>query len=177
MRQLPMVLITMMLMAGSVPAQRPAVVEARMLLATDAAHAGSTAKAAVAAEISPGYHINDNKPTLDYLIPTELKLEPIKEVTVTKVVYPKGELKSFAFSDSKLSVYEGTLEVGALLAISRTARPGTYTLRGKFAYQACNDHACLPPTGVPVTLAVKVVPRGTSLKSVNADVFDRINFE
>jgi thiol:disulfide interchange protein DsbD len=176
MRQLPMVLIVMMLMAGWVPAQRPVVVEARMILATDGVRAGSTAKAAVVAEISPGFHINDNKPTLDYLIPTELKLEPVKEVTVTKVVYPKGDLKSFAFSDSKLSVYEGTLEVGALLAVSRSAKPGTYTLKGKLAYQACNDHACLPPTGVPVTLEVKVVPRGASLKSVNADVFARIKF-
>jgi len=170
-------MMTVFLMAGAAAAQRPSVVEARMLLATDAAPVGSTAKAAVVAEITPGYHINDNKPTLDYLIPTELKLEPSKEVSVTKVVYPKGELKSFAFSDAKLSVYEGTLELGALLEIGRTARPGTYTLKGKFAYQACNDHACLPPTSVPVTLAVKVVPRGAPVKRVNGDVFDRISFE
>ncbi len=177
MRQLPMVLVAVLLMAGGAPAQRPAVVNARMLLATDSVHAGATAKAAVVAEISPGFHINDNKPTLDYLIPTELKLEPVKELTVTRVVYPKGELKGFAFSDAKLSVYEGTLDVGALLAVSRDARPGTYTLKGKFAYQACNDHACLPPTAVPVTLVVKVVPRGASLKSVNTEVFNRIRFE
>jgi DsbC/DsbD-like thiol-disulfide interchange protein len=177
MRQFPLVMMTVFLMAGAAAAQRPSVVEARMLLATDAAPVGSTAKAAVVAEITPGYHINDNKPTLDYLIPTELKLEPSKEVSVTKVVYPKGELKSFAFSDAKLSVYEGTLELGALLEIGRTARPGTYTLKGKFAYQACNDHACLPPTSVPVTLAVKVVPRGAPVKRVNGDVFDRISFE
>lgn len=148
-----------------------------MLLATNAARAGATAKAAVVAQISPGYHINDNKPTLDYLIPTELKLEPIKGMTVTKVVYPKGELKSFAFSDTKLSVYEGTLDVGVLLGITRTASPGTYTLKGKLAYQACNDHACLPPKSVPVTLAVKVVPRGARVKRVNGDVFNRISFE
>ncbi len=148
-----------------------------MLLATDAAQAGETAKAAVVAQISPGYHINDNKPTLDYLIPTELKLEPIKGITATKVVYPKGELKGFAFSDTKLSVYEGTLDVGVLLGIARTASPGTYTLKGKLAYQACNDHACLPPKSVPVTLAVKVVPRGTRVKRVNGDVFNRISFE
>jgi DsbC/DsbD-like thiol-disulfide interchange protein len=165
------------LIHGAVAAQQPSVVEARMVLATDATRAGSTAKAAVVAQISPGYHINDNKPTLDYLIPTELQLEPSKEVSVTKLVYPKGELKSFAFSDAKLSVYEGTLEVGALLKIARTTRPGTYTLKGKFAYQACNDHACLPPRSVPVTLAVKVVPRGAPVKRVNGDVFDRISFE
>jgi hypothetical protein len=52
-----------------------------------------------------------------------------------------------------------------------------YTLRGKFAYQACNDHACLPPTSVSLTLAVKVVPRAVALKSLNADDFDRIKFD
>jgi hypothetical protein len=52
-----------------------------------------------------------------------------------------------------------------------------YTLQGKFAYQACNDHACLPPTSVPLTLAVKVVPRAVALKTLNADDFDRIKFD
>src|SRR5271157_6299097 len=51
--------------------QTPSVVKARMVLATSAAHPGAPAKAAVVAEIIPGYHINDHKPTLDYLIPTE----------------------------------------------------------------------------------------------------------
>ncbi|MBI1941898.1 MAG: hypothetical protein HYS33_10370 [Acidobacteria bacterium] len=177
MRRFALLPIMVLIASGAAPAQRPSVVQARMVLATDGARAGSTAKAAVVAEISPGYHINANKPTLDYLIPTELKLEPSQEVAITKLVYPEGELKSFAFSDTKLSVYEGTLEVGALLEVARTARPGTYTLKGKFAYQACNSHACLPPTSVPVTLSVKVVPRGTPVKRVNGDVFDRISFE
>lgn len=176
-RSLPLVAL-ICVAAGVAEDQRPsAVVEARMLLATDAARVGSTTQAAVVAQIAPGYHVNDHEPTLDYLIPTELKLEPSKRVSVAKVVYPKGQLKKFAFSDTQLSVYEGTLEVGALLKIARTTQPGTYTLKGKLAYQACNDHACLPPRSVPLTLPVKVVSRGASVKRINGDVFDRINFE
>ncbi len=176
-RSLPLVAL-ICVAAGVAEDQRPsAVVEARMLLATDAARVGSTTQAAVVAQIAPGYHVNDHEPTLDYLIPTELKLEPSKRVSVAKVVYPKGQLKKFAFSDIQLSVYEGTLEVGALLKIARTTQPGTYTLKGKLAYQACNDHACLPPRSVPLTLPVKVVSRGASVKRINGDVFDRINFE
>ena len=157
---------------GSAP-----VVTARTLLATDAAHPGSSVRAAVVAQVAAGFHINDHKPSLDYLIPTELKLEPTKELRVEKVVYPKGESRKFEFSDTALSVYEGTFVVGAALKVASTVRPGTYAISGKFAYQACNDHACLPPASVPLSLTVKVVARSVSLKRVNADVFARVQFE
>lgn len=147
------------------------VVGARMVLATDAVHPGSPAQAAVVAQIVAGYHINDHKPSLDYLIPTELKLEPDKPVEVTKIDYPKGELVKLAFSDSPLSVYQGKIVVRTTLRIAPAAAPGSYAVKGKFAYQACNDHACFPPTSVPVTLSVKVVGREVPLKAVNTDVF------
>lgn len=155
----------------------PQVVEVRTVLASEGVRPGSTLKAAVVARIAPGYHINDHKPTLDYLIPTEWKLESTKQVSVDKVVYPKGELKKFAFSDMQLSVYQGTLAVGALLKVTRAARPGTYVLRGQFNYQACNEHACLPPKSVPLTLVVKVVRRSAAVKRINADVFDNVQFD
>jgi thiol:disulfide interchange protein DsbD len=160
------------LAAGVAAAQNsPQVVEVKTVLEADGVHPGKTIKVAAVARIAPGYHINDHQPTLDYLIPTEWKLEPPKQVSVENVVYPKGELKKFAFSEKQLSVYEGNLTVGALLQVARTASPGVYALKGTFNYQACNDHACLPPKSVPVTLTVNVVGRGRSLKPLNADVF------
>jgi thiol:disulfide interchange protein DsbD len=153
------------------------VVEARMLLGANAAHANTLVKAAVIAQIASGFHLNDNRPTLNYLIPTELKLEAPKELSIEKVVYPKGQPMRFAFSDLPLSVYEGALGVGVVLRVGQRVVPGVYTLRGQFAYQACNDHACLPPSSVPLTLAVKVVPRSVALKSVDADDFNRIKFD
>lgn len=148
-----------------------------MVLGSDAAHPNSEVKAAVLAGIAAGYHINDHQPSLDYLIPTELKLESSDPVSVQKVVYPKGKPQKFAFSDTALSVYEGTVVVGAILKIARTVHEGLYTIKGKFAYQACNDHACLPPTSVPVSLSVKVVPRNVAVKRTNIDVFEKINLE
>jgi thioredoxin:protein disulfide reductase len=152
----------------------PAVVDAHVVLATSAVHEGSTAKLAVVAKITSGYHINAHKPTLDYLIPTEVKFEPAAPLSVGETVYPKGAPLKFEFSDTPLSVYEGEIVVGAALKIAATARPGTYHLKGEFAYQACNDHACLPPTSVPLELAVSVVSPNVRLKAVNGDVFARI---
>ncbi len=154
-----------------------AVVEAHVVLATEGAYPGSVVRSAAVAKISPGYHINDHTPTLNYLIPTELKLDDTKQVSVEKIVYPKGDLRKFAFSDTALSVYEATVLVGAILKIARRVPPGTYSLHGKFAYQACNDHACLPPASVPLELSVKVVSRSVPLKRVNGDVFTRIKFD
>ena len=169
------VIAVMRVVTGVALGQRsPQVVQARALLATDGAHAGSAVKAVIEAQVGYGYHINDHHPTLDYLIPTEVKFESSKQVSLEKVEYPKGEPKKFAFAEQPLSVYEGTLLLRALLRVAPGLSPGNYPLKGKFSYQACNDHACLPPTSVPLALTVKVVERGVPLKRVNADVFDKI---
>lgn len=157
-------------------AQKNGVVTARAVIATDAAHANSAVKLAILAQVAGGYHINAHKPSLDYLIPTEIKFDPSDQFTVKNLAYPDGVLKKFAFSDAPLSVYEGVVTVGALLETGNVP-PGTYSLKAKFAYQACNDHACLPPTSVPLIVTLRIVPRNVPLKPVESDVFQRIKFE
>ena len=169
--------LTLMAMSLGWAQNNNSVVEAHAVMAADAAHANSPVKLAVLAQVAVGYHINDHKPSLDYLIPTELKLEASDQFTVKSVVYPQGTLKRFAFSDVPLSVYEGTTVVGTLLQVGKAVPAGTYTLKAKFTYQACNDHACLPPTSVPLTVAIRIVPRNVPLKAVESDVFQRIKFE
>jgi DsbC/DsbD-like thiol-disulfide interchange protein len=160
-------------MAGA--AGTPSVVEARLVLSTNAVHPGSHVKAAVIARISPGYHINEHHPSLDYLIPSELKLEPPSGITVEKTVYPPGEISKFAFSDTPLSVYQGTILVGALLKVAPSVHTGNVTLKGKFSYQACNDQACFPPVTLTVSLAVPVVSRNVPLERVNGEIFGKIH--
>jgi len=162
---------------GFAAEKMPPLVHVRAVLETDGAHPGSTVRAAVVARITPGYHINDHKPSREYLIPTELKMESSPQVAVQGITYPPGQAVKFEFDDAKLSVYQGTLMVRADLKIARATSPGDYTLKGKLAYQACNDHACFPPTSVPVELEVKVMKPGAPLKRVNEDVFKRAKVE
>ena len=162
---------------GIAAEKTPPVVDARAVLEKDGVYPGMTAHMAVVAKITSGYHINDHKPSHDYLIPTVLKMESNPQVLVQDIDYPRGKLIKFEFDDAKLSVYEGTVGVKAELKIASGAEAGNYTLKGKFAYQACNEHACFPPTSVPVELAVKVVPAGTRLKHVNEDIFKRAKVE
>ena len=170
--------LLVLLSAGTaLAAGPPQVVSARTVLATDAVHAGRTAKVAVLAQIKPGYHINDHKPSLDYLIPTRVAFDASPSFKVEEVFYPHGKALKFEFVDSPISVYEGELRLGSILKVEASAKPGTYPLRGKFMYQACNDHACLPPTNVPFEVSVRVVPSAVPLKPANSKIFKTINFE
>jgi DsbC/DsbD-like thiol-disulfide interchange protein len=170
-------LVVLAAACGASAEDRPPQVNAHMLLATDAAHAGSKIKLAVVAEIPSGFHINDHKPTLEYLIPTEIILNAPKPLAVEQVFYPRGEARKFSFEDTPLSVYEGTVVVGVLVDVSTSAAPGDYSLQGKFSYQACNNQACFPPSSVPVAASVKVVGEKVPLKPENQDVFRRASFK
>lgn len=162
---------------GATAQSRPPQVNAHLVLATDAAHPGSRIKLAVVAEIPSGFHINEHKPTLEFLIPTEIKLNAPKPLAVEQIFYPRGEARKFSFEDKPLSVYEGTVVVGVLVDVSPSAAPGDYSLQGKFSYQACNDRACFPPSSVPVAADVKVVVEKVPLKPENQDVFRRASFK
>jgi DsbC/DsbD-like thiol-disulfide interchange protein len=140
------------------------VVKAKVTMASPVAQPNSVVRAAVVAEVVSGYHINDHHPSLEYLIPTEVKVEPSQQVTVQDITYPKGEPKKFAFSDAPLSVYEGTVRFDVALQVDRKTVPGNYEVKGKLAYQACNDHACLPPASVPLLFSFKVVRRGAHVR-------------
>lgn len=169
-----LVLLTAGVACGDGP---PAVVSAKAVLATDAVHPGKTAKLAVLARIEPGYHINDHKPSLDYLIPTRVTFDPTPVLNVEKVVYPRGKSVKFDFLDSPISVYEGEIRVGSVLKVGPSTSPGAYTLQGKFMYQACNDHACLPPASVPFEASIRVAPPSVPLKPANTEIFKSIHFK
>ncbi|MEK6303247.1 MAG: protein-disulfide reductase DsbD domain-containing protein [Acidobacteriota bacterium] len=118
--------------------------------------AGSAVEAAVVIDIDPGFHINSNRPAESYLIATALKLEPLKGLTVARVVYPKAKLQKFSFSKTPMSVYEGK----ALLKFTARAMPalaaGSHVLKGKVRVQACNDVQCLFPKTIDVEIPFEV---------------------
>jgi thioredoxin:protein disulfide reductase len=176
MRRFLILLTSLMISTAMGFAQAPKVVSGHMVLDANAVHAGSTVKAAVVADVESGYHINDHVPSLDYLIPTELKLQPAAPLSLGDMKYPKGSPQKFSFLETPISVYQGQLVVGAEIKVASDAKPGTYALKGSLDYQACNDRACLPPTSLPLTLSVKVVPRGVATRPANSDVFHGLKF-
>jgi hypothetical protein len=154
----------------------PQIVRAQLLMATEGAHPGSRVRAAVIAQIAPGYHINAHHLSLDYLIPTEARFKSSPDAKVEKIIYPAGRLKRLAFSKTPLLVYEGKLPIGLVVRVGTPKGISTISLRGELSYQACNDRACFAPSSVPLALNISLVPRKVPLRSTHAAVFSKIQF-
>jgi len=141
----------------------------------DKVYKGTEFKLAVKVSVAEGWHINSNKPYDDYLIPTELTIVDNPTFRLKKVVYPKPHDYKFSFSESPLSVWEGTVFKGALIEVDSNAVPGIYTLVVKLQYQACNDMSCNAPTSIMDTINVEVADRTIPVNSINEDKFVNID--
>ena len=76
--------------------------------ANDKAQRGRTVRAAIVMDIPGGYHVNANRPLGKYAIPTALKIEGPRGVTVGPVTYPRAIVRRLkAVNNEPLAVYEG----------------------------------------------------------------------
>ena len=160
-RQSALVLLALLAAAALAPAQDSLMPKGPLVTATPpqpvTVAPGGSARVELRFRVSPGYHINSNKPHSEFLIPTRLKLSPPASLAPGAVVYPEGKDLSFAFSPKeKLNVYAGEFIVRAELNALKSAPVGTYKVAGELRYQACNDRACFPPAKLPVEVEVTV---------------------
>jgi len=132
---------------------------------------GSSFRIALKVEVQPGFHINSNEPLDEIYIPTEVTFDPVEGVSFGRVYYPEGEVKSFAFSETPLSIYEGEVTIFADVELSDQLQPGLLELTGKLHYQACNDQNCFLPADAPFSVQVKVVPAGSPRIEANEAIF------
>jgi thiol:disulfide interchange protein DsbD len=127
---------------------------------------------AVVMNIRKGYHVNARKPTLEYLIPTDLKLEVPAGFKAGEVSYPEGKLRTFAFSKSDpLNVYEGSVILRVPVTVAADAATGAQTIPLKLRYQACSNEVCLPPVTLNVTATVNVAASPSAAKPAHAEIF------
>lgn len=148
------------------------VVKPQTYVSLDKVPRGQTFEAAVVLDIAKGFHMNSNKPSEDYLIPTTITPNPPAGIRVVDTTYPQGQMKTFTFSPNKpLNVYTDTVTLQLKLATDASTPLGALSIPATLRYQACNDTACLPPVKVPVTLNVDVAAVGTATHHVHADVF------
>ena len=141
----------------------------------DKVYKGTEFKLAVEVSVAEGWHINSDQPYDDYLIPTELTIEENDLFKLKKVVYPKPHDYKFSFSESPLSVWEGTVYKGALIEVDSAAIPGVYPIIVRLQYQACNDMSCQAPTTITDTINVEVADKTTPVNSINEEKFVNID--
>jgi hypothetical protein len=134
---------------------------------TAAVKQGSRAEAAVLLNIRPGFHINAEKPSEDYLIGTRLSLTPPDGVKVGRVIYPAAKKQKFSFSEEPMDVYDGQVRISATLEIGAAVPAGKITVPGSVRFQACNDEQCYPPATVDVSFDIDVIATEPERQSVS----------
>jgi suppressor for copper-sensitivity B len=117
---------------------------------------GSPARFAARARIERGWHVNSHTPTFEWLIPTTLRLELPEGWPEPRIDYPPHAMKTFAFEDEPLAVYDGEVVILASLIVPESVAQDQVRLAGVLAYQACDDSQCLPPTEARAELTVPI---------------------
>jgi hypothetical protein len=121
---------------------------------------GKADTAHVTVTVQPGFHVQANPASDEYLIPTTLTVTASRGITAGKLLYPKGKEHKLQGSEDKMSTYAGTFEIAVPLKAARTATFGPRKLRAALRFQACDDKACFAPTSIPVEIEVQVVKAG-----------------
>jgi hypothetical protein len=116
---------------------------------------GASGEVKITAQLQPGFHVNSNTPSEEYLIP--LKLTWAKEpLQAEQVNYPKPQSEKYDFSPTPLSVFSGNFEIVTRFKAPADARNGPAIMNGKLRYQACNNKECLPPRTIEIPVTVEI---------------------
>jgi Disulphide bond corrector protein DsbC len=171
------IIVAALLFPSAVAAQEDdQVVEAKGLISRDAVRPGETFKAAIVLKVRAGYHINDNAPMDEFMIPTALVFDGNPDLEIVEILYPRGRRARFSYSEAELVVYEGEVVLGALVKAKAGCASGPHALKGALSYQACNEESCLPPKEITFEIAVPVSTAGGSA-DLHPEVFDKLRFK
>jgi len=147
-------------------------VDVETFLSVEAVPAGESFKAAVVLDIAETWHVNAHIPTLDYLIGTQVTMDPKDGFIIADIRYPEPDEYEFAFAGGEaLLVYSGKVPVYLDIRASSNLQPGTYEMTGSARVQACDDMNCLAPSNLPVSILIDVVEKDSEVRTVNQDVF------
>lgn len=116
---------------------------------------GGSVSGSVLISIPKGIHINSNRPSSEFLIPTSVNFT-VAEASVSDVVYPPGKEKRFAFSEEPLNVYEGKVRIRFRLSVPASHKGKAVSIRASVTFQPCTDEVCYPPRTIPVILKVRL---------------------
>ena len=117
---------------------------------------GESGETVVLVQIKDGYQVNANPPSQHYLKATELELKPADGISVESVTYPDAHIRSFAFSETPLKVYEGEASLKVKLKADPKTAPGKHNLSAKLRVQACDEKVCYAPGALDLSVPVNI---------------------
>lgn len=133
---------------------------------------GRTVRAAIVMEIPAGYHVNANRPLGKYAIPTTLKIDAPKGVTVGPVSFPRAIVRKLkATNNESLAVYEGRAIMRFNVTVPSGYGDGSINLKARLRYQSCNDEVCFPPKNQDIEMNITVAGANDRVSGANGWIF------
>lgn len=167
-----------LVIAAALPSAQPQIPSGREVVSPTAyvslepVARGAAFQLAVLLKIRPGFHINARKPSQEYLIPTDLRVNlPAGFKSTGEIAYPKGELKTFSFSKTPLNVYQDKVVLRLPVTAQSDAPLGPQQIPLKLRYQACSNEVCLPPVTLDVDAQFTVVPTAANSRPAHPELF------
>ena len=160
--------------AHAVPAAAQPGIDVNGLFSVNKAQPGGTFQGAVIVRIPDGYHINSNRPTNKFMIPTSVRIFPPRGVRVGPVRYPRANVRSFEFApDERLPVFEGAPTMRFDVTVPAGFKQDRLRVRVVVAYQACSNETCFRPAERDITLSLDVAGADETVERINGHVFGR----
>src|SRR5262249_19976009 len=125
-------------------------------LTQDRVRPGDKFQAQLVIDVNSGYHIQSSTPLDEGLIATQVYIEPVKDLELSKPIYPRGKERSDPALGGKLSEYAGQVVIGLPMEAAETLSGERKQIRGVLKYQACDDKTCFPPEDVQFAIDVPV---------------------
>lgn len=94
--------------------------------------------------IPEGIHIQAHKPSEELLIPTRITLKKIEGISFGEPIYPKPSTLPAFWSQVKLLVYEGIIEILVPIKVDKFVKTGKHVIDGSLSFQGCTSQFCLP---------------------------------
>lgn len=116
---------------------------------------GKATRGAITLSIPGHLHVNSSRPDSQYAIPTSVRLTATG-ARVSGVTYPRGVNRKFAFSESTINVYEGTVRFPFTVTVPAGFKGNTIRVRAVVRYQACTNEVCYPPATKEVMITAQV---------------------
>ena len=117
---------------------------------------GESTRGNVAISIPGGLHVNSNRPSSEYAIPTVVTIRGASGVRVSRVTYPRGKNRKFQFSENLINVYEGRVNFPFTVTVPTTFKGNHIRVTAAVRYQACTDEVCYPPRTKNIVLTARV---------------------
>jgi thiol:disulfide interchange protein len=152
--------IFFILILGISLAQSPANLPVRWSVRSPAGpiQSGSQFEIEFEAAMDAGWHIysvNQVPPP----VATRFNLPPQSPLEIAgKVRQSKPKIEFDQNFEIQAEILPNRAEFWVPFKVSTSARPGDYQVSIEPYFQACTDRSCLPPQGIPITIAIKIAP-------------------